>query len=536
MQTKTFTYGGEHNTASRYYRTVLTLTEKSVSANKNSTVLSYSLVLYSGNTRISQWRTGAKIILNGKTYVHRDGTDYANQITLDRNASLTLCQGEITVPHNTDGTCSLSVSFSVYHPTTSSYTPGNFTYTGGSMTLTPIEKVNTVSATDAYIGSVSMVAIRQKKSGYVHSLSYEIGALSGYLTEDGLMSEKEEIFETLSVPFSIPESFYGAITDSASGSCTLTCRTYENGALVGLSQTSFTVMTRENDCAPDLTAAITDGNEKTVALTGDPSVLVRYASRADCVLSPICQKGATVGSCFIEGVAGQALSIEKTEKDIYRFALIDSRGYKTEKTVRVPFVPYVMLTANATATRPDPTNGQVILTVRGACFSGYFGEERNEITVRCALPDGREVTFSPTCQGESYYGSVLLENISHTQNHTLQIFVSDKLMSVSATAPVQKGIPVFHWGENSFSVNVPAVISGVHMGAAEVTNNRLSVYAPFGVMVCAPGVLGVADISGWQGKGSVTVTPQASGDITLSLPSGTDRVILLSPGEFTIRK
>ena len=536
LKTKTFTYGGLYNTASRYYRTELTLTEKAVDTQKNATVLAYALVLYSGNTRISQWRTGARILLNGKTYVHRDGTNYENQITLGENSSLTLCQGEITVPHNTDGTCDLSVSFSVYHPTTSGYTPGNFTYTGGTMTLTPIPRVNTVSATDAYIGAVSMVAISQKKSGYTHSLVYEIGGLSGYLTPEGALSDREEIFGELSVPFLIPESFYEAIPDSPTGKCTLTCRTYAGESLVGEAKTHFTVMTRESDCAPSLFGAVTDGRDTTVALTGDPSVLVRYASRADCVLTPAAQKGATEGACFIEGIAGKVLSIENAQKDTYRFSFTDSRGYTAQSVVTVPLIPYVILTVNATATRPDPTNGQVLLTLRGACFAGSFGAQENTLTALCTLPDGREVRFTPTCQGEGYHGSVLLEGLDHTVNHTLQITVSDKLMSVTANVPVQKGIPVFHWGENRFCVNVPSAISGVHMASAEPENDTLRMNALGGVLVCGSGVLGVAGMNGWQGSQGVTVTPEETGDITISLPQGTGQVILMSPGEITIRK
>ena len=536
MQTKTFIYGGLHNTASRYYRTELTLTEKAVNFEKNSTVLSYSLILYSGNTRVSQWRTGARIILNGKEYVHRDGTDYDNQISIGENSSRTLCAGEITVPHNTDGSCNLSVSFSVYHPKTATYTPGNFTYTGGSMVLTPIPRVNTVTATDAYIGAVSMVAIQQKKSGYTHSLAYEIGDLTGYLTADGELTDKETVFDALSVPFSIPESFYNAIPNSQTGQCRLICRTYEGNTLAGVTQSSFTVMTRQDHCAPGLTCSVTDGNEKTVALTGDPSVLVRYASRADCAVTPVPQKGASAGQCYIENIPGSTLSIENAEKDTYRFLVTDSRGYKAEKTVTVPLIPYVKLTVNAIATRPDPTNGQVLLTVRGACYAGSFGKETNTLSVLCALPDGREVALTPVFAGDTYRAELLLENLDHRVHHLLTVTVTDALISVSADVPVQKGIPVFHWGEGFFSVNVPASISGVHMASAEPEGGVLQLSALSGVLLCGSGLLGLADINGWQGTQGVTVLWEETGDMTVSMPPETGQVLLLSPGEFTIRK
>jgi len=533
LQTKTFTYGGLHNTGSRYFRTELCLTEKSVDAQQNSSLLGYCLTLYAGNTRLSQWRTGARIFLNGTEYVHRDGTDYANQITISDQESLILCEGELTVPHKADGTCDLSVAFSLYHPVTASYTPGNFTYTGGSMTLTPIPMADTVRATDAFLGSVSMVAIGQKKQGRTHALAYEIGNLSGYVTEDGICSDREERFSALSIPFSLPERFYEAIPESKTGLCRLTCHTYEGETPVGTSQTQFTVMTRAEDCAPSLIPTVTDGNEKTVALTGDSSVLVRFASRADCTLIPTAQKGAWVTQCRIGDVEGERLSIENAEQDTYSFGVTDSRGYDVLTVVKTPFVPYVKLTAHPCVTRPDPTSGLVNLSVRGSCFVGSFGAGENSLSLLCTLPDGREVTLTPVFDGEDYQAETVLEGIDPNSVQRITLTAADALMTVTEQVAIPKGTPVFCWGEQAFSVNVPANINGVHMAAA--SENPLRVFAPAGVLVCGSGVLGVASEDGWIGTEGIAHTVQ-DGDICLTLPQGTGQVLFLSPGEFTIRK
>ena len=191
LQEKIYTYGSTGSKSSRYYRTELRLQELSVSGEDNTSLMEYALVLYTGNRRLSQWRTGAKILLGGTLYAHRDGTDYNNRVTITDQSSVTLCQGEITVPHDPDGSCKLSVSFSVYHPVVASYTPGNFTYTGGTMELTPIAKADAVFATDGYIGGVSMVVIQRKNKGYTHSLFYQLGEITGYLTPEGEKSDTE---------------------------------------------------------------------------------------------------------------------------------------------------------------------------------------------------------------------------------------------------------------------------------------------------------------------------------------------------------
>lgn len=536
LQTKTFTYGDLYSTAARYYRTELRLTEESVSPEKNESVLSYKLTLFSGNTRLSQWRTGAKIILNGKQYVHRDGTDYDNQISIEPQSSLVLCQGELKAPHESDGTCRLSVSFSVYHPTTADYTPGNFTYTGGEMVLTPALQLTTVGATDAYIGGVSLLAFNPKKREHSHSLGYEMGALSGYLSPDGLLVETEQVMEKLSLAFPIPESFYAGITDGSTGKCTLICRTYEDGILLGETRSTFTVMTRGSDCAPDISAAVKDIRPETLALTGDENILVRYASTAQCTLTPILQKGAEVKNTAIEGIAGDRLTIENAEKDRYRFFLTDSRGYTVGKEIEVQLVPYRKPTANATAIRPDPTDGSVQLTVRGICFTGSFGAQENALTAICHLPDGSEVTVTPELGEDSYIAVFQLSGFDHRQSHRLSVTVRDKLYAASAEATVQKGIPVFHWKEDGFFVSVPVSIHGVRMAAATPKEDAIRLYAPAGVFVAGSGIYGFGDYSGWNGTGNVTVNVEEDGDITLHLPQYSGKMLLLSPEDFTVRE
>ena len=528
LQKKTFTYGGLYNTASRYFRTELTLQELSIDPETNSSRLSYKMTLFSGNTRLSGYRIGARIFLGGKEYAHRDGTSYSNRVTIKDQSSVVLMQGELTVPHNADGTCKLTVSFSVYHPVVASYTPGNFTYTGGTMELTPIAKADAVFATDGYIGGVSMVVIQRKNKSYTHSLHYELGTEKGYLTSEGTKSSTEVIFSNLSVPFALPESFYGVLTSSKTGKCRLTCRTYSGENLLGIDQRDFTVMTPKSICAPQLTASVRDINAATVALTGNENTIVRFASQAECTLQASAQKGASIEKSVIEDVPCTQLVIDCPEKESYRFCVTDSRGYREETAVTAPFVPYVRLTAYPALT----WNGDALtLTVTGSCFSGSFGATQNSLSLSCTFPNGRQVSLLPEITGETYRAEANLESIA--PGETVVLTAKDKLMTVTENVVIPRQVPVFHWGESQFSVNVPAAISGVHMASAEGAS--ILVDAPKGVLVCGAGVLGVADTNGWQGTEGVTVTVSQAGEMQIVLPMA-QQVMLLSPGEMIIRK
>ena len=295
-------------------------------------------------------------------------------------------------------------------------------------------------------------------------------------------------------------------------------------------------MTRGSDCAPALVCSVLDINPKTLVLTGDANILVRYASTAECSLTPVLQKGAQVKSTAIEGVSGDYLLVEKTEQDSYRFTLTDSRGYTVGEEVKVPLVPYKKPTANAVAVRPDPTDGSVELTVRGICYTGSFGAQDNELTVVCTLPDGSEVAAVPTLGEDSYIAVFHLSGFDHRKTHKLTVTAGDKLYAVDAETTVQKGIPVFHWKENGFFVNVPVQINGVRMAVAAPKENAIRLYAPAGIFTAGSGIFGFADFSGWQGTGEVTVTTEEDGDITLRLPAYTGKLLLFSPEEIVIRE
>ncbi len=537
LQERTYTYGSIDSTESRYYRTELTLKELSVSREDNTSLIEYTLVLSTGARRLSQWRTGAKIWLGGTLYAHRDGTDYDNQISIGENESLTLMAGTFTVPHGGSGKTSLSVEFSVYHPTTSNYTPGNFTYTGGEITLTGAGQETTLWATDSYIGSTALLGLSRKSTGFTHSIAYAFGEERGYLHADGTLGAEERFTET-AVGFPLPEDFYYQIPRAQSGVCTLTCYTYEGDSLVGEPQTAtFTVMTRERDCAPQLSATVEDINSKTLALTGNKNTLVRYASTALCTLNASARFGAEIVDSTVDGESiSDNCVFTGTEKDSFTFCATDSRGYSASRVVQAGSVPYFYPTANVSAVREDPTGGAVRLTVKGIFYNGSFGQADNELSVSCRLPDGERVYLTPEISGNSYIAEEILEDFDYTRSFLLTVTVQDALTAVSATATVQKGVPVFNWDEDSFRTNVPTCLCGVNVQCGETPDGELRVYMGEYLLVAGGGVLGTVQGSGprWQGTAGVSAAYGEDGEVVLTLPADVSSVMLLSTEGFTL--
>ena len=500
LQTKTFS----SPTTSNGFTLTLTLVENSTDMVANTSSVTYTLVLKSGAWHFSQYRLGAKIVLGGTVVASRD-KDTAPQVSLSANSSLTILSGTTTIAHNTDGSKTLSVSFSI-DMAKDSYAPGPINVTGQSMTLTTIPRASTIGATDANIGAVSMIAVNKKSSTYTHSIAYNFGSLSGYITSSGSISSTEVKFSGTSVGFTVSKGFYSQIPNAKTGVCTLTCKTYSGATQIGNAQTcTFTATAAEANCKPTVSGTVVDSNEVTKALTGNENKLVRYYSTALCTITAAAKNHAIISSKTIGGatVSGTTRTIPNVESGSMTFAAKDSRGYSASATVNATMVPYVKLTNNAVGTRTEPTTGNAKLTIKGDYFNGSFGAVSNALTVKWRSSGGTYVTVTPTISGNTYLAEVELSGLDYTQAYTYEVVVSDKLASVTKTVTIGKGVPVFDWGENDFNVHVPIKLGNTQL--TETQLQQLTTSITYGDYIVERGV-----------SGSWTYHKYASGDVVMS--------------------
>ena len=381
-----------------------------------------------------------------------------------------------------DGTKTVTVAVDFKGYESSGKAANGFAITGSaSVTLTHIPRASTIGATDANIGAGSVIAVSRKSTDYTHSIAYAFGGLAGYLTSDGGITDKETKFTATSIPFALPESFYYEIPNSPTGKCTLSCTTYLGSTQIGEKQTCvFTVTAAKDQCAPLVTAQAEDVNEATVALTGNSAVLVRYASNVKCTITATPRFGAAVHAKTVEGVAVEDAVILPA-KDRYVFAATDSRGYTTSVTLTPKVIPYVILTCRATAKRDDPTSGKATLTVSGECFAGSFGAAENALTLRYRVGGGDWVTLTPAFTDHTYTATAALTGLLYTQRHTITVEAADHLATATAASTVEKGIPVFDWGEKDFTFHVPVNMNAdIELQDHNLLKNGESAFAPAG--------------------------------------------------------
>lgn len=361
------------------------------------------------------------------------------------------------VEHNANGDKTLSCEL-IYETSRQ----GGTRTVSASWPLTQIPRASTIAATASDIGSVSMISINRRNDAFSHSIAYQFGDLSGYIQDaDGNVGDDPVRLTATSIGFPVPESFYGQIPDTTSGECTLTCRTFAEDMQIGEEKTcKFRVTANAEACRPVVMGTVVDVNAATIALTGDPNIIVLGASTAACTMEVDLKHGATAVIRTIGGrnVEDNSLQIEMVEQQEITFSVTDSRGYTGIYTAKPSCVSYVPLTCNPVANRVDPTSGKVLLTVSGKYYRGSFGQESNTLNIRvdAAADDQVYVENIPVIfSGDSYTGQLEMEGFDYRNSYSIEITAVDGLNTLKRIATVRKGLPVFDWGESDFQFNVP---------------------------------------------------------------------------------
>ena len=414
------------------------------------------------------------IKINGETVLCMDSNSGQYSVRIERQntwigikKSGSLAVGSVEVPHNNDGTKKITVEilpnrYDLFRFYTSDGAAGSGWSVSGTkeIELTTIPRASTISATDANIGAVSMIAVNKKSSSYTHSIKYEFGSLRGYVTADGVSSSEVKLSQT-SIGFTIPGSFYAELSDAKSMSCTLTCTTYSESAQIGeATTTQFTVTAAQDVSAPSVSGTIVDVNNIAVGLTGNSGRLIRFVSTARCTITATAKNSATISEKKINGVivTKNTLDIANVEFGTIPFYAKDSRGYETTVNVSADIVPYVVLTSNPRIVRTEQASGKAVLYIDGNYYSGSFGSKSNTLTITAEYKSGGKaisITATPVIGKDGEYSvEEELNGLEYDSTYTFTITVSDRVSTIEKTVRVGRGIPVFDWGQSDFYFNV----------------------------------------------------------------------------------
>lgn len=158
-----------------------------------------------------------------------------------------------TVNHASDGSKSLTISavFNIRATLSGTYY-GSIT-ASATITLDSIPRASSVSAANATMGSATSISISRASSSFTHTLTYTFGSATGTIATKTTAT---------SVSWTPPVSLASQIPKAVTGTCTITCTTYNGSTNIG-SKTCTLTLTVPASVKPtitSLTAARVDGD------------------------------------------------------------------------------------------------------------------------------------------------------------------------------------------------------------------------------------------------------------------------------------
>ena len=195
-----------------------------------------------------------------------------------------------TVSHASDGTKSLNMSAVFYIRATLSGTYYESITASATITLDSIARASSVSASNATMGSASTINISRASSSFTHTLTYAFGSATGTIATKTTAT---------SVSWTPPVSLASQIPKAVTGTCTITCTTYNGSTKIG-SKTCTLTLTVPASVKPtitSLTAARVDGD-----VPGAWGIYVQTKSKAKLTINGAAGSyGSTVSSYSITG-------------------------------------------------------------------------------------------------------------------------------------------------------------------------------------------------------------------------------------------
>lgn len=204
----------------------------------NVTVEAHLVSLKSSyNINASATKYGS-LVINGTTY------NFSFNATISGLQDKKLYTTTVTIPHNSDGTKSFSISCSLGIEVTLSGTKYNTVSTSNTVTLPAIPRTTPVSTSGtAKFGATITITHTRPSTAFTITLRYTCGSASGTI------NTKQA---TNSTSWTVPKDLQSQIPKSTSIPITIYCDTYSGDTLIGTTYTSYTCSIAD-DCNPSLT-------------------------------------------------------------------------------------------------------------------------------------------------------------------------------------------------------------------------------------------------------------------------------------------
>ena len=307
-----------------------------------------------------------------------------------------------TIAGNADGTKSVSIAanFSCY--TWDGKGGSGWSVSGSqNVTLHTIPRTSSISMPSTTMGSAGTISISRASTSFTHTLTYSFGSATGTIATKTAST---------SVSWTPPTSLATQIPNSTSGTCTLTCYTYNGNTLVGTSTATVTLSVPAS-IKPTITGITATRVDGTVPSSW--GIYVQTKSKVTLAITGAAGAGGSTISSY--SITGGGLSYTQSSVTTgflntsgsitFTGKVCDSRGrWSDEATVTIEVVAYSAPrftsynTQRCTSAGASSSNG----TYAKSTVSFYFWSCSGKNTLTTAVAYKKSTDASYTSAGVTF--------------------------------------------------------------------------------------------------------------------------------------
>jgi hypothetical protein len=302
------------------------ITQNSQSVANNTSNVTVSVRVYRTNTGYTTYGTGT-------VYCTINGTQYTEAITSSdkiTSSGIVLFSKTLNIAHNADGSKTLATSARITHDQFSS---SNQSYSQ-ALTTIPRATTPTVSASSVNMGASITINMPRASSSFDHTLTYKFGSATGTIGSDLGTSKAWEV----------PLSLASQIPNGTSGTCTITCKTYNGSTLIGTKTVSFTAKV-PSSVVPSISALTV--SEATTGLAAQFGAYIQNKSKLKVTITAAGSYSSTIKS-YKTTVAGKSYTASSFTSSVLTSSgtvtisttVTDSRGRTATKSSTVSVLAY----------------------------------------------------------------------------------------------------------------------------------------------------------------------------------------------------
>lgn len=263
-----------------------------------------------------------------------DGTAYAFKNSFNdsktSSGSKTLFTKTLDIAHAADGSKTVSCSASYVTGVSS----GTITATASkALTTIPRATQPTVSASSVAMGSAVTISTPRASGSFTHTLTYKFGNASGTIAT-GVGT---------SYAWTVPLNLANQIPSSTSGTCTITCNTYNGSSLIGTKTVTLT-LTVPSSVVPSISAVATSDP---TGMLGTYGAYVQGKSTCKITVTASGSYGSSISSYSIvaNGVTyttngSTTGKLNTTGTNSISVTVTDSRGRTAKSSTSISVIGY----------------------------------------------------------------------------------------------------------------------------------------------------------------------------------------------------